>query len=125
MKYIFEIYKDKAGEFRVRFKYNGEVMFSSEGYASKQSAINLIKSVKMNAPDAPIEDTTRPQPSVKKTTKSKDGPVAWLIRETMAGKSRILAGSVYMTAKAAKIAAERKSIYGRICEVVPVYEKTE
>ena len=33
MAHKFEIYKDKAGEFRVRFKYNNEVMFSTEGYA--------------------------------------------------------------------------------------------
>ena len=31
MAHKFEIYKDKAGEFRVRFKYNSEVMFSTEG----------------------------------------------------------------------------------------------
>ena len=54
----FEIYKDKAGEFRVRFKYNSEVMFSTEGYASKASAKNAIDSIKKNGPDAPIDDTT-------------------------------------------------------------------
>ncbi|MEM7703763.1 MAG: DUF1508 domain-containing protein, partial [Pseudomonadota bacterium] len=27
MAHKFEIYKDKAGEFRVRFSYNSEVMF--------------------------------------------------------------------------------------------------
>lgn len=25
--YSFEIYKDEAGEYRVRFKYNSEIMF--------------------------------------------------------------------------------------------------
>ncbi|MGH6998784.1 MAG: YegP family protein, partial [Phenylobacterium sp.] len=35
MAHKFEIYKDKAGEFRVRFKYNSETMFSTEGYSSK------------------------------------------------------------------------------------------
>ncbi len=29
MAHKFEIYKDKAGEFRVRFKYNSEIMFST------------------------------------------------------------------------------------------------
>ena len=39
MPYKFEIHKDKAGEFRVRFKApNGEVMFATEGYISKASA---------------------------------------------------------------------------------------
>jgi uncharacterized protein YegP (UPF0339 family) len=54
----FEIYKDKAGEFRVRFKYNKEVMFSTEGYASKASAVNAIESIKKNGPDAPTEDNS-------------------------------------------------------------------
>lgn len=54
----FEIYKDKAGEFRVRFKYNTETMFSTEGYASKGGAQNAIDSLKKNAPDAPVEDNS-------------------------------------------------------------------
>lgn len=33
MEHKFEIYKDKAGEFRVCFKYNSETMFFTEGYA--------------------------------------------------------------------------------------------
>jgi uncharacterized protein YegP (UPF0339 family) len=58
MAYSFEISKDKAGEFRVKFKYNNEVMFSTEGYSSKASAKNAIESFKKNGPDAEIEDTT-------------------------------------------------------------------
>lgn len=58
MAHKFEIFKDKAGEFRVRFKYNSEVMFSTEGYASKSGAKNAIESIKKNAPDAEIDDTT-------------------------------------------------------------------
>ena len=58
MAHKFEIYKDKRGEFRVRFKYNSEVMFASEGYSSKSSAKNAIASVKKNAPDAEIEDNS-------------------------------------------------------------------
>lgn len=58
MAHHFEIYKDKAGEFRVRFKYNSEVMFATEGYASKASAKNAIESMKKNGPEAPIVDTT-------------------------------------------------------------------
>ena len=56
MAHTFEIYKDKAGEFRVRFKYNKEVMFSTEGYTTKASAKDAIASIKKNAPDAAIED---------------------------------------------------------------------
>lgn len=58
MAHSFEIYKDKAGEFRVRFKYNSEVMFSTEGYASKASAKNAIESLKKNAPEAPVVDNS-------------------------------------------------------------------
>ena len=58
MAHKFEIYKDKAGEFRVRFKYNSEVMFSTEGYATKAGARNAIESIKKNGPDAEIDDTT-------------------------------------------------------------------
>ncbi len=58
MAHKFEIYKDKKGEFRVRFKYNSEIMFASEGYASKSSAKNAIESVKKNAPKADIEDNS-------------------------------------------------------------------
>jgi uncharacterized protein YegP (UPF0339 family) len=42
MAHAFEIYKDKAGEFRARFKYNQEVMFSTEGYSSKSGAFKAI-----------------------------------------------------------------------------------
>ena len=58
MAYKFEITKDKAGEFRVRFKYNAEVMFATEGYSSKASARNAIESLKKNAVNAEVEDTT-------------------------------------------------------------------
>jgi len=58
MAHKFEIYKDKAGEFRVRFKYNAETMFSTEGYASKASALNAIESIKKNGPAAEVEDIT-------------------------------------------------------------------
>jgi uncharacterized protein YegP (UPF0339 family) len=58
MAHKFEIYKDKAGEFRVRFKYNSEVMFSTEGSASKSSAKAAIESIQKNGPGAPVDDTT-------------------------------------------------------------------
>ena len=58
MAHKFEIYKDKAGEFRVRFKYNSEIMFSTEGYSSKSSAENAIASIKKNGANAPTEDNS-------------------------------------------------------------------
>jgi uncharacterized protein YegP (UPF0339 family) len=57
MPYKFEVYKDKKGEFRFRFKApNGENMFSSEGYKQKKSAINAIESIKKNAPGAEVDE---------------------------------------------------------------------
>ena len=58
MAHKFEIYKDKKGEYRVRFKYNDEVMFSTEGYTSKASAQNAIDSIKKNGPGAATEDNS-------------------------------------------------------------------
>jgi uncharacterized protein len=48
----FEIYKDKAGEFRFRLKAsNGQNILASEGYKVKSGCINGIESVKKNAGD--------------------------------------------------------------------------
>lgn len=58
MAYKFVIKKDKAGEFRVSFMYNSEVMFSTEGYSSKASAKNAIESIKKNGPEAETDDQT-------------------------------------------------------------------
>lgn len=46
----FELYKDKAGEFRFRLKAgNGETILSSEGYSSQKNCDNGIDSVRRNA----------------------------------------------------------------------------
>ena len=51
----FEIYKDKAGEFRFRLKAtNGQIIAVGEGYKALASCTNGIESIKKNAPDAPI-----------------------------------------------------------------------
>ena len=51
----FEVYLDKAGEFRFRLKArNGEVIATSEGYKAKAGCLNGIESVKKNAPEAEI-----------------------------------------------------------------------
>ena len=54
----FEVYQDKAGEFRFRLKArNGEIIATSEGYKAKPSCLNGIESVKKNAPEAEVVDT--------------------------------------------------------------------
>ena len=46
----FEIYNDKAGEFRFRLKAtNGQIIAVSEGYKALNGCMNGIESVKKNA----------------------------------------------------------------------------
>jgi len=53
----FEIYQDKAGEFRFRLKAgNGEPILASEGYKAKESAKNGIESVRKNAETAETKE---------------------------------------------------------------------
>ncbi len=51
----FELYKDKAGEFRFRLRAkNGQVILSGEGYGTKANCKNGIESIGKNAPDAEV-----------------------------------------------------------------------
>lgn len=55
----FELYQDKKGEFRFRLKAsNGQTIAASEGYTTKKAALNGIESVRKNAADAKLADTT-------------------------------------------------------------------
>jgi uncharacterized protein YegP (UPF0339 family) len=57
MAYKFEIIKDKAGKFRFRMVApNGQIMFQSQGYSKKQSAVAAIDSIKKNAPKADVTE---------------------------------------------------------------------
>lgn len=50
----FEIYNDKAGEFRFRLKArNGEIILASEGYTRKDGCLGGVESVRKNS-DSPI-----------------------------------------------------------------------
>ncbi len=52
----FEMFQDKAGEFRFRLKArNGQIIAVSEGYTTKASCENGIASVKKNAAEAELE----------------------------------------------------------------------
>lgn len=53
----FELYTDKAGEYRFRLKAgNGEVIaLASEGYSSKAAALNGIDSIRRNADSEVVE----------------------------------------------------------------------
>jgi uncharacterized protein YegP (UPF0339 family) len=53
----FELYKDKAGEWRWRLKHrNGNILATaSEGYKAKADALKCIENVKASA-DAPVNE---------------------------------------------------------------------
>ena len=51
----FEVYQDKAGEYRFRLKAkNGEIIATGEGYKAKSGCLNGIESIKKNAPEAEV-----------------------------------------------------------------------
>ena len=55
----FEVYTDKAGEYRFRLTAtNGQTIAASEGYKAKANAMGGIDSVKQNAASATVEDKT-------------------------------------------------------------------
>jgi len=55
--YRYEIFRDKAGDFRVRFLTpSGEVLFSTEGFRTRQSAVSAIKTIQDTASSDRIED---------------------------------------------------------------------
>jgi len=56
MAHTFVIEQNKAGEYVAKFKYNGEIVFWTEGYASKAGARNAIESIKKNGPGAVTEE---------------------------------------------------------------------
>ena len=53
----YEVYLDKAGEFRFRLKArNGEIIVTGEGYKAKSSCLNGIDSIGRHAPEAVVEE---------------------------------------------------------------------
>lgn len=58
---VFRIYKDSISEYRWRLRAanNKIIADSGEGYINKQDAIDGINFVRVNAPDANIEDLTQ------------------------------------------------------------------
>ena len=56
----FELWVDKGGDYRWNLKAgNGEVIATSQGYASKASALNGIDSVRRNATDAEVVEVEK------------------------------------------------------------------
>ena len=61
-KATFEVYEDRAGQWRWRLVHdNGNVIADSgEGYASRQKCEQGLESVKQNAPEAAVETVQEP-----------------------------------------------------------------
>ena len=74
---MFEVFTDKSGEFRFRLKAgNGQTVLSSQGYASKSSAMKGIESVRNNAGDeARFESTESAGGKFRFTMKAKNNQV--------------------------------------------------
>ena len=52
----FEVYADKAGDFRFRIKAkNGQIVASSPAFKDKAAALAAVECVKKEAPDAEVE----------------------------------------------------------------------
>lgn len=66
-KYRFEIYSDKAGKPRFRFRHaNGQIMFNSgEAFHSEGNARRAIKSIKAAVKAAPIVVIKDEEPDVR------------------------------------------------------------
>ncbi|MGK6354976.1 YegP family protein [Sphingomonas sp. DT-207] len=56
MAHKFVIEQNKAGEYVAKFKHHSEVIFWTEGYASKAGAKNAIESILKNGPGASVEE---------------------------------------------------------------------
>lgn len=70
---VFQIYRDKAGEYRFRLKSaDGSVLLKSEGYKTRTSAANGVASVQKNATNDDRYET-RTSPSGKPTFTLKAG----------------------------------------------------
>lgn len=76
MSATFEIFVDRAGEWRWRLRHqNGRVIADSgEGYTTRENCLNGIESVKTNSPGAPLVEIAKsvtPTGATTTTTQTK------------------------------------------------------
>lgn len=70
----FEIYKDKASEFRFRLKAgNGQIILTSEGYTTKTACENGVESVKTNSRIEKRFEVKEVSSGIKFTLKASNG----------------------------------------------------
>ena len=71
----FEVYLDKAGEYRFRLKAsNGQIVATGEGYKQMSGCLSGIESVRKNAVDAELVREKLP-PIVKPSSQKSEGPI--------------------------------------------------
>jgi uncharacterized protein YegP (UPF0339 family) len=59
MSYSFEICRDKAGDYRARFRApHGQILFTTDGRPDKIAIQGVIDSLKRHAFDADVDDLT-------------------------------------------------------------------
>lgn len=59
MSYSFEICRDKAGDYRARFRApHGQILFTTDGRPDKVAIQGVIDSLKRHAFDADVDDLT-------------------------------------------------------------------
>jgi uncharacterized protein YegP (UPF0339 family) len=106
----FELYKDKKGETRFRFRANnGEIMFSSEGYKARASAVKAIESLKKNVASATVEEpAAKPAAKAKAPAKAAAKPAAKAAAKPSA-KAAAKPAAKKPAAKAAAKPAAKKS----------------
>lgn len=101
----FELYKDKKGETRFRFRANnGEIMFSSEGYKARASAVKAIESLKKNVASATVEEPAATKPAAKPKAAAK--PAAKAKAAKPAAKAAAKPAAKKTTKPAAKAASK-------------------
>ena len=109
----FEIYKDKKGETRFRFRAsNGEIMFSSEGYKQRASATKAIESLKKNVASASVEDLAAAKPAAKAKAQAKPAAKAKAAAKP-AAKAKAVAKKA-IAKPAAKAKAAVKSVVKKV-----------
>ena len=63
----FELYRDKAGDYRFRLKArNGEIIAVSEGYAARSGCLKGLESVRQNATKAVLSSPVQSGPQNRK-----------------------------------------------------------
>ena len=64
MSYSFEICRDKAGDYRARFRApHGQILFTTDGRPDKVAIQGVIDSLRRHAAEAEVDDLTAPDAS--------------------------------------------------------------